>query len=247
MPSHASGVSRHVRTEDLLPPPPIGRAVMLGALAAIAGAVVWALLRIYANTEHGLLAWGIGALIGFAIVKGGGHGTVLAACAGGLALCSIGAGKYVSYQDAVDQYVAESMTEDAYRERQRDATDWVALGDSPTEAQVKEFMDSHDFDPEDPGEFAADVGPHLSSFAAEKPSLDQWRASGREMVTDGYTFLVHLREDFHPLDILFAILGIATAFGIVQKATTQMLVAARQRLRAEREAEAEAAAAEGAE
>ena len=56
--------SRHVRTEDLLEPPPMGRAFAFAGLAAVAGAAVWGLLRIYGNVEHGIIAWGIGGAVG---------------------------------------------------------------------------------------------------------------------------------------------------------------------------------------
>ena len=65
---------RRPRSNELLPPPPVGIPLALASLAALLGAAAWGLLAIYADLQHGFLAWGIGGLVGFAVVKGGGYG-----------------------------------------------------------------------------------------------------------------------------------------------------------------------------
>ena len=230
---------RHVRTEDLLPPPPIARALVFAGMGALLGAAAWSLLAFYAHREFGLLAWAIGGVIGFATVKAGGHGTMLAACAGALALLSIGSGKHLAFQLFVDKEAerfAAQLDSSAHQERAQDAADWIALGEQPTAEQVRAFAAAHRYAVEDTASFAREEGARLRQFAAEKPSLDQWREQVRVDVTSGASFVTFLQDDFHPADILFVLLGVASAFGLVSKATVQLQVAARQAAREQREA-----------
>lgn len=242
--------SRHVRTEDLLPAPPLGRALIAGAVAAFVGAGVWAAVVIAINFESGWIAWGIGALVGFAVVKAGGHGTMLAASAGILALLSIATGKNISYQVSISDYVEENISQDHYDELQRDAKGWVALGDAPTAEQIAEFATNHGYEvpPDQLEAYFAEQGPRLAEFAAKQPSLEDLRAEEAQLIKSEYSFTDYLTDDFHPFDILFALLGIGTAFGLVQRHTTELMVAERQRIRDERDAEAaEAERAESSE
>ena len=86
---HPKGKLSDLVRGDLLPPPPIGRATVAGTGAAMMGAAAWGLIAYYGNVEVGYLAIGIGALIGWVMVKAGGHGTPIAVCAGLLTLLSI--------------------------------------------------------------------------------------------------------------------------------------------------------------
>ncbi len=93
-----------------------------------------------------------------------------------------------------------------------------------------------EFDPVAPAHFVRTVGAELRSFAARKPSLEQWRDEVAAQFRDEASFVDYLREDFHPFDVLFVVLGVITAFGMLSKATVTLRAAAQA-------AEAEAAAA----
>ncbi len=227
-----------VRTADLLPPPPTTRCLAFAGVAAALGATAWGLLAFYSHSEFGVLAWGIGGLIGAAVVRSGGHGTLLAVTAGALALLSIVAGKQTAFRLALDQNltkIVEKLGEDQLAERKQDAADWVALGPSPAADQVKEFVRSHGYQRVDLNTFAQDEGALLRAFAEKPLSLVEWRDQIRATAASEASFVDFLKDDFHPLDLVFALLGVATAFGMVQKVTTAKQVAARQALRAERE------------
>ncbi|MBL8751250.1 MAG: hypothetical protein JNK78_18985 [Planctomycetes bacterium] len=228
-----------VRTADLLPPPPMTRALAFAGVAAAIGAAAWGLLAFYAHSEFGILAWGIGVLVGAAVVRSGGHGTLLAVTAGALALLSIVAGKQMAFRLALDQNLTKivgKLGEDQLAERKQDAKDWVALGPSPTTDQVREFVRAHGYRDVDATTFGKDEGARLRAFAEKPLSLDDWRDQIRSSAAADASFLEFLKDDAHPLDFVFALLGIATAFGMVQKATIAKQVAARQAMRAEREA-----------
>ena len=51
------------------PPPTATRALIGGAVAALVGAGIWAAVTALSDTEFGLIAWGIGGLVGFAMAK----------------------------------------------------------------------------------------------------------------------------------------------------------------------------------
>jgi hypothetical protein len=237
-----------VPTKDLLPPSPIARPLTFGGIAALLGAAVWGLLAHSAHVESGWVAWGIGALVGFAFVKAGGYGMLLSICAGALALLSIGSGKHLAFQLLANQAATEitsNLTAEELAARQRAAPSWVALGDQPTDAQVRAWAKEQGIRIESARAFREEESQELHWLDAHKPTLDEWREHVREEITS-VSFVDHLQEDFHPLDILFAILGIATAFGLVSRRTTEMQVAARQAIREQHKAEAEAEAAANA-
>lgn len=203
--AHSPSSSRYVPTEQLLPPSKTTRAMTFAGIAALVGAAAWGLIAHFANTEFGYLAWGIGALVGFAAVKGGGHGTVTALGAAALAVLAIGTGKHFAFRAAVDtaadEYVA-GIEPQHHAERTRDAEDWVALGAQPSAAQIETYLEEHGFEPVPPHEFAAQEGPALAAFAAAKPSLEQWRDEIRTDFASGASFVTYLQLQplRHPLD-----------------------------------------------
>jgi hypothetical protein len=235
--------SSYVHSADLLPPPPITKALMWGAGAAVLGAVAWGLLVVYVHREFGLLAWGIGIAVGFATIRAGGHGTTLAVFAALLALASIASGKQFAFRMIVDRQAAEMvqhLTAEMHESYARQAADWIALGASPTPQQIQQFAEQHDLEFTSAAEFARKNGEPRAIFAQRKPTLEQWREQWRAEFSDGRSFVDYLKGDIQPMNILFVLLGIASAFGLVQKATVAMRVAARQALRAEREGAAPA-------
>lgn len=243
--------SRHVTISDLLPPPNYGLALGLGAAAAVAGAAAWAALIVFANSEIGWLAVGIGALVGFAMVKAGGHGQMLAACAAVLAVLSIGTGKHFAYQHAISTTIdhVASNIDDMFGELQTDADAWAALGGSPSDEQVSAFALEHGYEVEDAAEFRRECVPDLAWIHANKPSAEQWREYKRaalaERLTNEVGFVDYLGKNFHLFDLLFVGLGVAAALSLVIRHTQALQAAARQQLRAERNAEAAATNEEG--
>lgn len=236
--------SRHVPIEQLMPPVPTSRAFTLAGMAALLGAVVWGAVAYYGHIETSYLAWGIGVFVGFAAIKAGGHGNLVGLGAGVLTLLSIGTGKQIAFrlssQQQIDRFVEEHATAAAHAERVKDAADWLALGDDPQPEQVRTFAEQHGFDLTTPAEFAAGIGATLQRFAEQKPSLEQWQEHVRDRLAADLSFADYLRDDFHPFDILFVLLGIASAFGLVSNHTTKLHVAVRAAERKRREAEAAA-------
>jgi hypothetical protein len=89
-------------------------AVLAGVVAAILGAVVWGLIVKWTDYEVGFVAWGIGFLVGIAVVAAtrGARGLVFQFVAVACALLGILLGKYLSFAWVL-QEVAEQETQGA--------------------------------------------------------------------------------------------------------------------------------------
>lgn len=149
-----SSPSRFVPTAQLMPPSNTTRAMTFAGVAALAGAAVWGLLVYTAHIESGWLAWGIGAAVGFAATKAGGHGSPVALGAAVLTLLAIGSGKHLAFRLFVDREAsafADGAEAHHHAERTRDAADWVALGPAPTEEQITTFLAEHGYERSLPG------------------------------------------------------------------------------------------------
>jgi hypothetical protein len=96
-------------SEALLP------AVAGGLLAAVVGGAVWGLIVILSDYEVGFVAWGIGFLAGFLVVRfaGGRKGTPLQAIAIVSSLVGIVLGKYIAYVYFLKEAVREQVSDEA--------------------------------------------------------------------------------------------------------------------------------------
>jgi hypothetical protein len=86
-----------------------------GVLAAIVGGAVWGLIVILTDYEVGFVAWGIGFLAGFLVVRfaGGRKGVPLQAIAIVSSLVGIVLGKYIAYVYFLKEAVREQISEEA--------------------------------------------------------------------------------------------------------------------------------------
>lgn len=227
---HPKGKLSDLVRGDLLPPPPIGRATVAGTGAAMMGAAAWGLIAYYGNVEVGYLAIGIGALIGWVMVKAGGHGTPIAVCAALLTLLSILSGKYVAFRMDTGW-----MSEELHAAYVVDARDWQAL-EERDDASVAAFLRAHEYTIDVPM-FREYFVPRLEFFATQQPDLEAWRAYEMDVAR----FVSALRENVDLYDLLFAVIGIAAAASMVSRHTTDLQARASQQLREKRRVEAEAA------
>ncbi len=191
--------------------------------AAVLGAVVWAGIGIKTETEIGWLAWGIGALIGFGTIKAGGAGMRPAVLAAVLAACSICGGRVVLTNHFVnaarDQHLSSERFRDELLEMKSDALDFSHLKGELDDEAWAQFLVEHNyvakdgtqnFDAQALAERRANLIPRLKQLrtpSGELDYLDDVRAS--------YSLLEALKDNLSPIDILFLLLGIGTAFKMV--------------------------------
>ena len=91
------------------------RAIGGGLIAAIVGGVAWGLIVKLSDYEVGFVAWGIGFLAGFLVVRfaGGRKGVPLQAIAIVSSLVGTVLGKYIAYVYFLKEAVREQVSEEA--------------------------------------------------------------------------------------------------------------------------------------
>jgi hypothetical protein len=103
----AAGPIREERGPVVLP------AVLAGAVAAVAGGVVWGLIVRFSDYELGIIAWGVGLLAGGAVALAarGARGPALQGIAVASALAGILLGKYLSFAWTIQRIAEEEGAE----------------------------------------------------------------------------------------------------------------------------------------
>jgi len=212
-----------------------GRALAAAAGAGLVGAAGWALLLVLAAYEIGWLAWGIGGLVGWAAVRAGGRGQVLAGAAALVTVLAIFGGKMLGYALQIHTDSREMATQEAlaFDEYEKDAADWAALTaqGAPAPDAVRAFMAAHDYaegdgaavDAEQLDSFLTHIVPMLAWFHAEEPTREEFAersaADLRRMIYAESSLTGFVLADLNGIDALFAFLGISTAFGLVKRAS----------------------------
>lgn len=209
-------------------------AVVVALLAALAGGLVWAAVAYVTGYEVGYVAWAVGGLVGFATVRAGGRGTALAGIAAALTIFGIGVGKLLGTHFVVEQEVAraceEAFSREFFRELRQDAELYFALGESPSGEELHRFLFERGYAPsEDPGAvseedlelFESYNVPELRALSAGL-SFEEWfakrSAEARADFAREFSLLGSIAEELTPLDLVFALLAVSTAFGMIRRA-----------------------------
>lgn len=198
-----------------LPIPPI----LAAALAAVVGAVAWGVIAVMSGYEVGYVAWGIGALVGFAASLAGGRGNGLAWGCALLTLAAIFGGKMLSFSWSLDGVVDEVATQEGYAEFVHDVEGFQRI-DPSSDAELHEYMVEYGYTPQ--FKLDGEVGPALAEFREAHqprltreggvvPSYDEWRGEVRDLLGE-IPVMDAVTEDLAPMDLLFALLGVLSAF-----------------------------------
>lgn len=205
---------------------------LLGGLAGAAlGAFGWALITYFTGYEVGYVAWAVGGLVGFGVVRLGGRGNTMAMAAAVLALLAILGGKMLAVRMGAPEELRKDpkfASQSDYDEQQKDARDFSSL---KGEEDYRSFMVSHKYTE---AEKAADISddevrfftekavPLLRDFHESTPNYEDWREERLEgvagMLNDPKLLLEAVQSDLGLFDLLFAALGIGTAFKLVAAA-----------------------------
>jgi hypothetical protein len=136
----------------------------------------------------------------------------------------------------------------AFDEQQKDARDWVALGDAPSDEAVEAYLLQHGYQDWEVEPFKSEVAPVLAKFAADEPTYEAWAAERASEYIASLSF-----EDFYVsddlkdtlLDVLFLVIGVAAAFNLVMQKSREEVAGLQRREERSRKREAVAAATEG--
>lgn len=208
---------------DSVTPRLVPVSLLAGAGAALAGALLWSFIANTFGYELGLVAWGIGGLVGFAFAATGSSGSSAGTAAAILALVAILGGKYLLYsgvEDDISEAIASSQDEmkQLYIDEMVAA---VAYKDVSDEHALRRFMVHHKYvEYDDPGDVSAeeiasfkevDV-PRLQSFGLAQPAYEQWYQETVGESLAGISTVGLIKADFGFMDAIFLLLGVATAF-----------------------------------
>lgn len=207
-------------------------AVVAAAIAAVVGAGTWAAISYYTGYEIGWIAWGIGAVIGYAAVATGGNGPIMATVCALIATGSLLIGKVTALQWMIQESATQSYQgQENYDFVMADVDTFAVDSTVASYPYLHTFywmIESDDttvYTPEEQARFEAVWPKRLTRYAADKPSLEQWNETEtQELAGDlvglmtNQDYIAAMRETLHPLDILFFGLGIVTAFQIVNAA-----------------------------
>jgi len=201
-------------------------AIAAAAVAALIGALIWKFIAVTFEYEFGFIAWGIGGAVGIAAASAGSRGMQAGVVCAVLAFGSIVVGKYWAYSAFVDEFqqaISGAMEYDeemyAYFEEEMEDARLIVSG-SGSDIFIRRFMVERGYTYEtDPArvskaeldDFREYVEPELRAMAQNPPNYEEWQAGSVESLDEISPWAL-MREDFGFLDILFAFLGIGTAF-----------------------------------
>ena len=191
----------------------------LAAGGALIGALLWAGIAYATGYEIGYVAWAIGGLAGGGMVLGGGRGVAHAALAAGLALGGIAFGKYFGTSLVVDHQLAQidAMFEPRAFEQMREMAAQMAATPAG-ELLVDTGYDASDFEQMTPQEM------HMFERLRDPSyTFEQWRDETREQLRAAVNPWDLIAEEFDFIDAIFILLGLSTAFGVVQRAAVRQM------------------------
>jgi hypothetical protein len=191
-------------------------------VVAILGVAVWCGVLYFIGWEHALIAWGIGAAVGYAAYALGGAGVGTGVLCAALTLLSILTGKIFVHQIYVNQdaeaYVKAELTKEVYGMWIKDAEDLAGV----QQEGYRAFMVSHQFTvaentaaitEKEIADFVEYDVPRLQSMNQKKPTYDQWYEEAQKVIKEERSSSsAWIEEDLHLFDALSALLGVVTAF-----------------------------------
>ena len=201
-------------------------AVIGAGVGAIIGALVWAYFIHTSHRELASVALAMGGVIGFGAAIMGGRGYAMGIVCALLTLLAIFMGKVYGFASIMNYELEQSLSREsmfeAYEEMKTDARDFVQL---KSEEEYPQFMVDHgytdatslvDLPSEDISDFKVYNVPQLITFNDHAPEFESWSAQQKAEIKGAFTsngiILPMVINDLGLMDILFALIGIATAF-----------------------------------
>lgn len=202
------------------------RALIAGALAALVGGAVWALLVLVAHIEVGWIAWGIGVLVGLAMGRlTPVRGQAVAILAALLAALGLVAGKSLIVAVGARPGLAEGIMEDSSLMAQATVHEMRMQNTLPAEIQSQlAALPYGDTLPDDLwGEMVAAGAAHAATLGeAERERIATQFA---DMFVGQAGFFQMLKGQMGPWDLLWFGLAIATAFKMMSAAPVPKVAA----------------------
>ena len=200
-------------------------AIITGAGIALLGAILWRFVALAFDVELGLIAWGIGAAIGFSVSMTGARGEKVGYLCAAFALVAIIGGKYLVASGLTSQFQATLQEESVFESLQQlyNEERLIAKQFMPVElneTSIRQLMveseysyatDSSQVTQEEVDEFSQFVLPRLQGLASDSIGYEEWLESMMMTIGSISTWDI-FQESFGWLDYLFLFMGVGTAF-----------------------------------
>lgn len=206
--------------------------IIVGTIAGLVGAAIWAAISYYANVEIGYVAWGIGILVGVAVAATGENGAGAGIVAVVITVLSLLGGKYAAVEISArnleeslgSQTVsADSITDEALQSNLADKI--VKERESAGESISWPASNEHDIDLPLAAQYPRDIwneaGDQLEEATDEEKSA--MRVEHAKQLEQAIGFLTStvreqgFRNSFSLFDLLFFGLSVVTAWGIAAR------------------------------
>lgn len=202
------------------------RMTMIGIVASLAaalvGALLWKGIAMSFGYEFGIIAWGIGGAIGFAMAATGGRGQTAAYICGILALLAIMGGKYMVISDLQSQVgdILSESSEAFHQVYENELKAAQAYTEVDGEQELRQFMvdygysdafDAKGVSQDEITAFQEEFEPRLTGYATAQPDYEEWYQNTIEDGLKELTPMGLMKDSFGLIDILFLFLGISTA------------------------------------
>jgi hypothetical protein len=210
---------------------------IIGAvIGAVLGAIIWAVITVLTGYEWAIVAWLVGGLVGFSASFMGSKGSFMGLIC---ALCALGA-IYFGKCFAIDYTAEDDLKELAELSFSREVYDEFkfnaeAFSKITSESQYPSFIayagyseteNPEEVTQEEIDDFVEYTIPELKKMLEENPDYDTWKQQSTDQliasVNANYTSADFVIDSLGLFDLLFAFLGVATAFGLGSKGLEQV-------------------------
>ena len=193
-------------------------AIIAGAIAAVVSGVIWGAIAAFTGREVGYVALGVGALVGFAVIKMTPERSAkVGLIAAVLALLGLFIGKMLGVEWGATPEVAKSFEKNQAVLADAVFEDMVAKGE--VDKDLAEWMKNSTRDEKPPAELqpklvelSKEVVKRLDNMTPEKKKTLAMRKAKQAIASIGY--VERIKETASPYDILWILLALGAAWKI---------------------------------
>ena len=203
---------------------------VVAAVVAALGAMLWKFIAVEFDYELGLVAWLIGGAVGFSAAVVGSKGERAGIVCAMFTVAAIMGGKYMAYDEfntnlwsALQQEVPAEVFQVAYEEELAAAE---AYKDIRGDQSLRQFMvdygyseayETNEVSASEVDSFKAEIEPDLLTVQANPPTFEQWMDIHVNQELAAVSTWQLMQENFGILDLVFLLLGVATAFRLASQ------------------------------
>ncbi len=207
--------------------------LIVAAISAFLGALVWKVIVVATGYEVGLIAWGIGGVVGFAAVMSGARGESAGMICSVFVLLAIVGGKYWAISSLQNDWGSklESSTEAQTEEFRQVYFDNLEMARAYSKSvkddiSLRNFIVLYNYSESQRAEYVTNeeinyfkdyVVPGLISMAEKQPDFKEWLTDSFQQEVKQVSAFDILQESFNFMDVIFLLLGITTAFKLVNR------------------------------